>query len=77
MFTSVCQFGLGVAVAFSWNYYIFVVLRFLLAMVSAEQFASCSSGGGSEGGRCRKQTALLFTFCRPSKMWCKRRRAGG
>uniref|UniRef100_A0A3Q2Q413 Solute carrier family 22 member 16 n=1 Tax=Fundulus heteroclitus TaxID=8078 RepID=A0A3Q2Q413_FUNHE len=32
MFTSVCQFGLGVAVAFSLNYYLFVVLRFLLAM---------------------------------------------
>lgn len=35
MFTSVCQFGLGVAVAFSGNYYFFVVLRFLLAMVSS------------------------------------------
>lgn len=35
MFTSLCQFGLGVAVAFSGNYYIFVVLRFLLAMVSS------------------------------------------
>ncbi|XP_012722825.2 solute carrier family 22 member 16 [Fundulus heteroclitus] len=35
MFTSVCQFGLGVAVAFSLNYYLFVVLRFLLAMVSS------------------------------------------
>lgn len=35
MFTSLCQFGLGVAVAFSANYYIFVVLRFLLAMVSS------------------------------------------
>lgn len=34
MFTSLCQFGLGVAVAFSGNYYFFVVLRFLLAMVS-------------------------------------------
>lgn len=34
MITSVCQFGLGVAVAFSGNYYLFVVLRFLLAMVS-------------------------------------------
>ncbi|XP_070705830.1 solute carrier family 22 member 16 [Pempheris klunzingeri] len=35
MFTSLCQFGLGVSVAFSGNYYIFVVLRFLLAMVSS------------------------------------------
>ncbi|KAM9339253.1 solute carrier family 22 member 16 [Symphorus nematophorus] len=33
--TSLCQFGLGVAVAFSGNYYFFVVLRFLLAMVSS------------------------------------------
>uniref|UniRef100_A0A3B4A1C4 Major facilitator superfamily (MFS) profile domain-containing protein n=1 Tax=Periophthalmus magnuspinnatus TaxID=409849 RepID=A0A3B4A1C4_9GOBI len=33
--TSLCQFGFGVAVAFSANYYIFVVLRFLLAMVSS------------------------------------------
>ncbi|XP_029281552.1 solute carrier family 22 member 16 [Cottoperca gobio] len=35
MFTSLFQFGLGVSVAFSGNYYIFVVLRFLLAMVSS------------------------------------------
>lgn len=35
MLTSLCQFGLGVAVAFSSNYYVFVVLRFLLAMVSS------------------------------------------
>ncbi|XP_058469083.1 solute carrier family 22 member 16 [Solea solea] len=35
MFTSLCQFGIGVAVAFSGNYYFFVVLRFLLAMVSS------------------------------------------
>ncbi|TNN68602.1 Solute carrier family 22 member 16 [Liparis tanakae] len=35
MFTSVCQFGFGVAVAFSGNYYLFMVLRFLLAMVSS------------------------------------------
>uniref|UniRef100_A0A3P8WID5 Solute carrier family 22 member 16 n=1 Tax=Cynoglossus semilaevis TaxID=244447 RepID=A0A3P8WID5_CYNSE len=35
MFTSLCQFGLGVAVAFTGNYYFFVVLRFLLAMVSS------------------------------------------
>uniref|UniRef100_A0A8C7X9V8 Solute carrier family 22 member 16 n=1 Tax=Oryzias sinensis TaxID=183150 RepID=A0A8C7X9V8_9TELE len=34
-FTSVCQFALGVSVAFSGNYYIFLVLRFLLAMVSS------------------------------------------
>lgn len=33
-FSSLCQFVLGVAVAFSGNYYLFVVLRFLLAMVS-------------------------------------------
>ncbi|KAM3602855.1 uncharacterized protein V6R79_012142 [Siganus canaliculatus] len=35
MFTSLCQFVLGVAVAFSGNYYFFAVLRFLLAMVSS------------------------------------------
>ncbi|KAM4522131.1 solute carrier family 22 member 16 [Odontesthes bonariensis] len=35
MFTSLCQFGLGVSVAFSGNYYFFMVLRFLLAMVSS------------------------------------------
>uniref|UniRef100_A0A3Q1G1C6 Solute carrier family 22 member 16 n=1 Tax=Acanthochromis polyacanthus TaxID=80966 RepID=A0A3Q1G1C6_9TELE len=35
MFTSLCQFGLGVAVAFAGNYYFFMVLRFLLAMVSS------------------------------------------
>ncbi|XP_047429799.1 solute carrier family 22 member 16 [Mugil cephalus] len=35
MFTSVCQFVFGVSVAFSGNYYFFVVLRFLLAMVSS------------------------------------------
>ncbi|XP_061562923.1 solute carrier family 22 member 16 [Cololabis saira] len=35
MITSLCQFGLGVSVAFSGNYYFFVVLRFLLAMVSS------------------------------------------
>lgn len=35
MLTSLCQFGLGVCVAFSGNYYLFVVLRFLLAMVSS------------------------------------------
>ncbi|XP_039982005.1 solute carrier family 22 member 16 [Xiphias gladius] len=35
MFTSLCQFVLGVAVAFSQNYYFFVVLRFFLAMVSS------------------------------------------
>lgn len=35
MVTSLCQFVLGVAVAFSGNYYYFVVLRFLLAMVSS------------------------------------------
>uniref|UniRef100_A0A3Q3WZM6 Major facilitator superfamily (MFS) profile domain-containing protein n=1 Tax=Mola mola TaxID=94237 RepID=A0A3Q3WZM6_MOLML len=35
MFTSLFQFGLGVAVAFSGNYWFFVVLRFLLAMVSS------------------------------------------
>lgn len=33
-FSSLCQFVFGVAVAFSGNYYVFVVLRFLLAMVS-------------------------------------------
>ncbi|XP_077367079.1 solute carrier family 22 member 16 [Festucalex cinctus] len=35
MLTSLCQFGLGVCVAFSANYYYFVVLRFFLAMVSS------------------------------------------
>ncbi|XP_019729303.1 solute carrier family 22 member 16 isoform X3 [Hippocampus comes] len=35
MFTSLCQFGLGVCVAFSANYYYFVVFRFLLAMASS------------------------------------------
>ena len=35
MFTSLCQFVLGVSVAFSGNYYMFIVLRFLLAMVSS------------------------------------------
>ncbi|XP_054474719.1 solute carrier family 22 member 16 [Anoplopoma fimbria] len=35
MFNSLCQFGLGVAIAFSGNYYFFLVLRFLLAMVSS------------------------------------------
>ncbi|XP_040015864.1 solute carrier family 22 member 16 [Gasterosteus aculeatus] len=35
MLTSVCQFGFGVSVAFAGNYYYFVVLRFLLAMVSS------------------------------------------
>ncbi|KAI1897619.1 hypothetical protein AGOR_G00085130 [Albula goreensis] len=35
MLTSLCQFGFGVTVAFSGNYYFFVVLRFLLAMVSS------------------------------------------
>ncbi|XP_039603860.1 solute carrier family 22 member 16 [Polypterus senegalus] len=33
IFTSVCQYVLGICVAFSFNYYIFIVLRFLLAMV--------------------------------------------
>nr|XP_020444604.1 solute carrier family 22 member 16 [Monopterus albus]XP_020444609.1 solute carrier family 22 member 16 [Monopterus albus] len=35
IFTSLCQFGFGVAVAFSTNFHFFVVLRFLLAMVSS------------------------------------------
>ncbi|KAK9531532.1 hypothetical protein VZT92_010951 [Zoarces viviparus] len=35
MITSLCQFGFGVSVAFSGNYYIFLVLRFLLAMASS------------------------------------------
>ncbi|KAK7907789.1 hypothetical protein WMY93_016401 [Mugilogobius chulae] len=35
MLTSLCQFGFGVGVAFSANYYVFIVLRFLLAMVSS------------------------------------------
>lgn len=47
MFTSLCQFGLGVTVAFSGNYYFFVVLRFLLAMVSAAAAAPVGGGAGS------------------------------
>ncbi|XP_071374982.1 solute carrier family 22 member 16 [Centroberyx affinis] len=35
MITSLCQFGFGVCVAFTGNYYFFVVIRFLLAMVSS------------------------------------------
>ncbi|XP_076128489.1 solute carrier family 22 member 16 [Alosa pseudoharengus] len=35
MATSLCQFMFGVAVAFSGNYYLFVTMRFLLAMVSS------------------------------------------
>ncbi|XP_077566669.1 solute carrier family 22 member 16 isoform X2 [Stigmatopora nigra] len=35
MFTSVCQFGLGVCVAFSANYYYFMAFRFVLAMASS------------------------------------------
>lgn len=38
---------------------------------------SSSGSSSSSGGRCRKQTTLLFTFSRPSKMWCKRRRRSG
>ncbi|TSL47607.1 Solute carrier family 22 member 16 [Bagarius yarrelli] len=35
MATSVCQFAFGISVAFTGNYYIFMVMRFLLAMVSS------------------------------------------
>ncbi|XP_061609653.1 solute carrier family 22 member 16 isoform X4 [Phyllopteryx taeniolatus] len=35
MFASLCQFGIGVCVAFSANYYYFVAFRFLLAMASS------------------------------------------
>ncbi|XP_062406640.1 solute carrier family 22 member 16 [Sardina pilchardus] len=35
MATSICQFLFGVVVAFTGNYYFFVVVRFLLAMVSS------------------------------------------
>ncbi|KAG7331674.1 hypothetical protein KOW79_005643 [Hemibagrus wyckioides] len=35
MATSVCQFAFGVTVAFTGNYYTFMVMRFLLAMVSS------------------------------------------
>ncbi|KAL2081789.1 hypothetical protein ACEWY4_021607 [Coilia grayii] len=35
MATSLCQFVFGVVVAFTGNYYFFVVMRFLLAMVSS------------------------------------------
>ncbi|TNM94693.1 hypothetical protein fugu_017452 [Takifugu bimaculatus] len=34
-FSSLCQFVLGVSIAFSGSYYVFMVLRFLLAMVSS------------------------------------------
>ncbi|CAH2252167.1 solute carrier family 22 member 16 [Pelobates cultripes] len=34
-FTSTCQFVFGVAVAFTFNYYSFVIMRFFLAMVSS------------------------------------------
>ncbi|XP_062858536.1 solute carrier family 22 member 16 [Trichomycterus rosablanca] len=33
--TSLCQFAFGITVAFTGNYYFFVVMRFLLAMVSS------------------------------------------
>ncbi|MGH0144383.1 UNVERIFIED_CONTAM: hypothetical protein FKN15_051874 [Acipenser sinensis] len=32
MFTSTCQFVFGIAVAFTANYYVFIVIRFMLAM---------------------------------------------
>uniref|UniRef100_A0AAR2KMS2 Major facilitator superfamily (MFS) profile domain-containing protein n=1 Tax=Pygocentrus nattereri TaxID=42514 RepID=A0AAR2KMS2_PYGNA len=35
MATSMCQFVFGITVAFTGNYYLFVVMRFLLAMVSS------------------------------------------
>lgn len=35
MFTSTCQFVFGIAVAFTANYYVFIVIRFMLAMVSS------------------------------------------
>ncbi|KAF7694409.1 hypothetical protein HF521_008162 [Silurus meridionalis] len=35
MATSVCQFVFGITVAFTGNYYIFILMRFLLAMVSS------------------------------------------
>ncbi|XP_026871329.2 solute carrier family 22 member 16 isoform X1 [Electrophorus electricus] len=35
MATSLCQFAFGITVAFTGNYYYFVVMRFLLAMVSS------------------------------------------
>ncbi|KAJ8009611.1 hypothetical protein DPEC_G00090700 [Dallia pectoralis] len=35
MLTSLCQFVFGVSVALAGNYYLFIVLRFLLAMVSS------------------------------------------
>ncbi|XP_030628520.1 solute carrier family 22 member 16 [Chanos chanos] len=35
MFTSLCQFTFGITVAFTGNYYFFVIMRFLLAMVSS------------------------------------------
>lgn len=54
MITSVCQFGLGVAVAFSGNYYFFVVLRFLLAMVSLVNTSTPYSN------ICTAQYALMF-----------------
>ncbi|MBN3311082.1 S22AG protein, partial [Amia calva] len=35
MLTSLSQFGFGIAVAFTYNYYSFVIVRFLLAMVTS------------------------------------------
>ncbi|KAL0967762.1 hypothetical protein UPYG_G00256550 [Umbra pygmaea] len=35
MFTSLCQFVFGISVALAGNYFLFIVLRFLLAMVSS------------------------------------------
>lgn len=51
MFTSLCQFGLGVAVAFTGNYYFFVVLRFLLAMVSSACVQTCDVHSSAVYGR--------------------------
>nr|XP_006626391.1 PREDICTED: solute carrier family 22 member 16 [Lepisosteus oculatus] len=41
MFTSLCQFGFGIIVAFTFNYYFFVVIRFILAMVSSGYLVVC------------------------------------
>lgn len=61
MFTSLCQFGLGVAVAFSGNYYCFVVLRFLLAMVRNRAVIPCNSTSAG-WGRSRTQQLCSMHF---------------
>ena len=42
-FTSTGQFIFGIAVAFTFNYISFVIVRFLLAMVSAQAYPTSSN----------------------------------